>query len=193
MKKQYLLLLMALLCLFRNIAVAQLPPVNFSTNKVACDATPWKLVVFDQFNGNALNTTKWFPFNTNNWGDNDNWCGARLAYPGNYSIHRDENVIVSNGTLKLTVEQKTNTWQCDSCNPTMCTQPGWGDVPRTENFTSGYISSKLRFNTGKVETRVRMPNHKNSWGTIWFWLGTNTNEIDIAEAWGGNYGACLGN
>jgi Glycosyl hydrolases family 16. len=104
-------------------------------------------------------------------------------------FNRDENVIVSNGTLKLTIEQKTNTWQCDSCNPTRCPEPGWGDVPRTENYTSGYISSKLRFDNGKVETRVRMPNNKNSWGTIWFWLGTNTNEIDIAEAWGGNYGA----
>ncbi len=180
---------MALLCLLNQLAIAQLPPVNFPTAKVTCDATPWKLVVFDDFNGNSLNTNKWFPFNTNSWDTTDNWCGARLGYPGNYSIHRDENVIVSNGTLKLTVEQKTNTWQCDSCNPTRCPEPGWGDAPRTENYTSGYISSRLRFDNGKVEMRVRMPNHKNSWGTIWFWLGTNTNEIDIAEAWGGNYGA----
>jgi hypothetical protein len=86
MKKQYILLLMALLCLLNRLAIAQLPPVNFPTTKVTCDATPWKLVVFDDFNGNALNTTKWYPFNTNSWDSTDNWCGARLGYPGNYTI-----------------------------------------------------------------------------------------------------------
>lgn len=189
MKKQYSILLLALLCLIHSSVSGQLPPVTFPPNQFLCDLTPWKLVVFDDFNGASLNTNKWYPFNTNGWNDNDDACDARLGYPGNYSIHRDENVIVSNGTLKLTCEQKTNTWHCPSCNPIKCIDPGWGDVPRTENYQSGYISSKLRFSSGKVETRVKMPNHENSWGTIWFWFGTNINEIDIAEAWGGKYGA----
>lgn len=193
MKKQYSILLLALLCLFINNAFAQLPQVNFPTNKFVCDFTPWKLVLFDDFNGTSLNNTKWFPFNTNNWDNNDNWCEARLGYPGNHSIHRDENVIVNGGSLKLTVEQKTNTWQCASCNTAGCTNDYWGGAPRTENYTSGYISSHLRFNNGKVETRVKMPNHENSWGTIWFWLGTQVNEVDIAEAWGGRYGAIAAN
>ena len=186
MTKQYALLFMALICLYATGAVAQLPPVNFPSNQSMCDNTPWKLVFFDGFDGTALNTNKWFPFNTNSWDEHDNWCEARIGYPGNESNHRDENVVVSGGTLKLKIKQETNTWQCASCITNNCT-PGMGDVPSVKNYTSGYISSKLRYNSGKIETRLRMPIYEKTWATVWTWYGSSVNEIDVAEAYGGRY------
>lgn len=95
---------------------AQQPPVTFSSGANVSDYTPWKLVFYDDIEEENINTSKWYTFNTNNGGTNDNWCEARIGYPGNESMHRDANVVVSGGTVKLKVKQQTNTWQCTGCD-----------------------------------------------------------------------------
>lgn len=166
--------------LYGTSADAQwLPPVNFSTDSNVCDSTPWKLVFYDDFDGTALNNTKWVKFNHWNGFESDNWSEGRVPYPGNYTVIQDENVVVSGGTVKLKVKQKTTTWQCDTCIMT----------PYTQNYTSGYISTRYSnaFNSGRIEARLKMPLFKWSWGTCWTW-GTRINEIDFAESWGGTGG-----
>jgi len=181
MKKLYLTFHASLLLSLAYPGYAQsgwLPPVYFPPGRFLCDTTPWKLVLFDSFNGDNINRDLWYTFNTNNWGDNDDWAESRIeVYGGNKTIVKDENVQVSDGTVKLKMKQETTSWKCNSC-------PG---APQTRNYTSGYIGTKMRFNKGaKVETRLRMPIFEGSWNTCWFWALNDVNEIDFAESWSNN-------
>lgn len=169
------------------LAYSQLPPVTFPSATNVCDYTPWKLVFYDGFDGTSVKSSNWYTFNTNNGGTNDNWCEARVGYPGNESIHRDENVVVSGGTVKLKVKQKSNTWQCASCDVSECS-PGFGNTPVTKNYTTGYISSTTTYNNGRIEARLKMPLFKYSWATCWTWFLSGVNEIDFAESTGGSTG-----
>lgn len=162
-----------------------LSPVTFSEEKFLCDTSLWQLVFSDDFNGDKIDTSKWFTFNSNNRGTNDDWCEARVGYPGNETIIRDSNAVVSDGTLKLQIKQQTNTWQCNSCDTNKCTA-GFGRQPVTKNYTSGYISSKTTYNNGKFEARIRMPDFEGAWAASWLWATAGVNEIDLAEAYGGD-------
>ena len=178
MKKINFLYLLLLLCSSSGFVYAQsgwLPPVYFPPGQYLCDTNRWRLVLSDDFDGNKIDTGIWYTFNTNNWGDNDDWGDARIeVYGENTTIVKDENVQVSEGTLKLKVKQETSSWKCNSC-------PG---TPQTRNYTSGYIGSKMRFNKGaKIETRLRMPIFEGSWNTCWLWGMNEVNEIDFAESW----------
>lgn len=170
-----------------QLRAQQLPTWHLTKVQNICDSSPWKLVIYDEFEGNTLNPDLWYSFNSNNNGKDDNWCEARIGYPGNYSIHKDENVIVKEGAVHLLVNQETNTWQCSSCDTSQCTN-GFGDVPVTRNYTTGYISSTTNFNNGKIEARLKMPKFPHSWATCWTWHTTAVNEIDFAESTGGSDG-----
>ncbi|RYD99696.1 MAG: glycosyl hydrolase family protein [Sphingobacteriales bacterium] len=181
MKKLNFILILSLLLSLVYSGYCQsgwLPPVYFPPGKLLCDTTPWKLVLLDNFNGDSINRDLWYTFNTNNWGDHDDWAESRIeVYGGNKTIVKDENVQVSDGTVKLKMKQETTSWKCNSC-------PG---TPQTRNYTSGYIGSKMRFNNGaKVETRLRMPIFEDAWNTCWFWALNDVNEIDFAESWSNN-------
>lgn len=165
----------------------QLPSWHLTKAQNICDSSPWQLVIYDEFEGHSLNRDLWYSFNSNNNGKDDNWCEARIGYPGNYSIHRDENVIVKDGAVHLLVNQETNTWRCASCDTSKCTN-GFGDEPVTRNYTTGYISSTTNFNNGKIEARLKMPKFPHSWATCWTWHTTAVNEIDFAESTGGSDG-----
>lgn len=181
MKKLNITLLVFLLLSLAYTGYGQsgwLHPVYFPPGRFLCDTTRWKLVLSDNFNGDRINRDLWYTFNTNNWGDNDDWAEARIeVYGGNKTIVKDENVQVSDGTVKLKMKQETTSWKCNSC-------PG---APQSRNYTSGYIGTKMRFNKGaKVETRLRMPIFEGSWNTCWFWALNDVNEIDFAESWSNN-------
>lgn len=154
------------------------PAVSFPPGKYLCDTARWKLVLSDNFTGSSINPALWYTFNTNNGVNHDNWGDARAeVYGGNTTIVRDANVQVSGGTVKLKMRQETGSWKCDTC-------PG---PPRTRNYTSGYIGSKMIFNKGaRVETRLRMPIFPGSWNTCWLWALEDGNEIDFAESWSNN-------
>lgn len=142
--------------------------------------TPWKLVFYDGFDAATFNNSKWVKFNHWNGFESDDWDEGRVPYPGNYTVIQDENVAVSGGDVKLKVKQKTTTWQCATCSMT----------PYTMNYTSGYISTRNSnaFNSGRIEPRLKMPKFKWSWAIFWTWYGTEVNEIDFAESWGGSSG-----
>lgn len=171
---------------FTYAAYAQeLPPVTLLGNTQLCESQPWKLVLYDDFSGTSLKSNLWSPYNTT-WGvdhHSDNWGDGRIPYPGNYSIIRDENVVVGDGRVRLKSIQKSGSWACDTCihydeerNPYVQSRP------YTANYTTGYIATKQYFSSGRVEARLKMPIFHNSWNTCWLWGVGGINEIDFAES-----------
>jgi len=63
MKQQlFLLLCSALLYIPAGAQNGWLPPVTFPSNTGMCDDASWKLVLYDDFNGNALDTNTWIRY-----------------------------------------------------------------------------------------------------------------------------------
>lgn len=126
-------------------------------------AQEWKLVWSDEFNGTKLDTNTWnYEIGNGNWGwGNGEW---------EYYTDREENVEVSNGTLKIKALKED-----------------YGE----QHYTSGRITTKGKkeFKYGKVEARIKLPSFKGAWPAFWT-LGTNIGsvgwpkcgEIDIMEA-----------
>jgi beta-glucanase (GH16 family) len=144
-----------LLALFTNILDTKaqncqgIEPVFFG-GTINCSTSPYKLVFFDDFNGNSLNTSKWYTYGPT-WPNNDDQSLFSRTHdvatlPSNFKevqIYRDENVIVSNGTVKLRAKNETSSW-----------------FGVTKNYTSGYLQAKTPFKYGKVEIRIKLPERK---------------------------------
>lgn len=205
MKKIFLILGLAnlSLCLYAQVPQPTdidnwVPNVYLTTGTELCDATPWKLVFHDNFNGNSLDTTKWITHiswpgmmkNLPGIGvvrhDNDNWRDARIAdNDQSKTIFRKENIFVSNGTVKLKIKHEPNTWKCDTCY-------------ESERYTTKYSGAALctryyyqdidkSFNNGKFEFKAKFPNFYKSFSTVWTWMGyenDGVNELDMAECTG---------
>jgi|GEM_PF-1012064 len=183
------ILYLSLLVLAVNNLSAQngeLPPTYFNGTTNNCDNSPWKLVLYDEFNGNSLKAP-WLTFGS--WkgmagGDNEDWGQARSS-PESFTIYRDANVEVSNGTVKLKVKKEYGEWKCNSCT---------GDTYK-KSYSSAILATPydLPLNHGKFEARIKMPIFKLAHSTFWTWHGTGVNEIDIAEAYGvGKNGGLFG-
>lgn len=163
-----------------------LPPVTFPSGTSLCDNTPYKLVFYDEFNGQTIDATKWNKHN--NWlgCESDNWDDGRILPTGYNSIAKDENVKVGGGICNLTLRHETNFWMCNpsGLNNCGCTMT----QPRQEYYSAGMLHSKYTnaFNSGRFEARMKMPIYRGAWSSFWLMAGSGVNEIDIAEAWAGN-------
>lgn len=117
----------------------------------------------DEFNGTSLNTDYWTPeIGNGNWG----WGNGESQYYKN----SEDNITVSDGTLKLTARSETE-----------------GNY----KYTSGRIKTadKVEVGYGYVEARIKLPSVNGVWPAFWM-LGANEpkgwpycGEIDIMEAW----------
>lgn len=108
-----------------------------------------RLVWSDEFNGDALDTSKWqYETGANGWGNHE-WQ--------NYVA--DGNVEVSDGTLKI-IARKT------------------GEGQRVGDYTSARLHSRQDFTYGKIEFRARIPQNKGNglWPALWM-LGSNISEV----------------
>jgi beta-glucanase (GH16 family) len=127
----------------------------------------WQLVFSDEFDGTAIDTSKW---NVDVGDGCPDLCGW-----GNDELQRYEadNLIVSGGTLKIEGRQDLD-----------------------GSYTSGRINTKGKFDFqyGRVEVRARIPSGQGTWPAIWLLHSDPTiygpwplsGEIDIMEAF--NYG-----
>lgn len=140
--------------------------VNFVGGKL-CPTEPWKLVFYDEFNGQQLDRTKWYSYYPYAPGNKDTCVFCRRHEQSNsQQIYKDENVVVSNGTLKLAIKKEPATW-----------------MGVTTQFTSGLINSVLSFsNYAKYEIRCKLPKGKGFWPAFWVFGGGT--EIDIFETGG---------
>ncbi len=133
----------------------------------------WQCSFFDDFNGSALDTSKWLTQRTADSGFGD---GTSCF------VDTPDNVSVSDGTLKLTSRREAAPFTCDSPLGSFDTQ-----------YTSGMVSTWGRFSQtyGRFEIRARISaaDAKGLQSSLWLWpddasrYGPHpaSGEIDIAE------------
>ncbi len=151
------------------------------------EADGWNLVWNDEFDGTALDTTKWSYQigNGKTASNNPGWGNQEMEY---YTDSTD-NVSVADGKLTITAKKETTT------------DPNEG----TFNYTSGRIrtvsDTENLFSTkyGRIEAYMSLPMEVGAWPAFWMlpdnqdiyggWAASG--EIDIMEGWGNNnYATC---
>ncbi|OJW82576.1 MAG: hypothetical protein BGO69_05660 [Bacteroidetes bacterium 46-16] len=168
----------ALSCLAFIQAGAQ---VTFPPGTSLCDTGAWQMIWHDEFDGPALDTSKWYTW-TPSWNPETNRQDtfARTAYTrsGGGVLYLDSNVQVSEGTCKLTARYQPTQWITENDN-------GGRDTVRKDHI-SGLIHTWNRsFGPGRFEIRCRLPEAKKDvHATFWTWGDANHNEIDIFEWYG---------
>lgn len=143
---------------------------------VNCNRGDYKLVFLDNFDGNALDLTKW-TIDTGSYysGEQNN----------NLYWYCPENIEVLNGILHIKTTRNSS--------PELHTYSFWDSkadsmVEYTNyfNYNSGQITTKYEFPiNGKIEARIKLPSSLGLWPAFWLY-GENEynhsyNEIDIFE------------
>lgn len=137
----------------------------------------WNLIWSDEFDGNAVDTSKW-GYETGNWLLNENGGLESYGWGNNEKeFYTDKNATVSNGILTIAAKK----------------EPYTDEVQGYYDYTSARMVTKNRFSTcgGRVEVRARVDSGKSLWPAIWMlpedtvygkWAASG--EIDIMEGWG---------
>lgn len=169
----------AILLLLTNCVYSQMP-------NVANDAT-WSLVFEDEFEGDTINTNWWeapdFIFND----PNCVFINTKLAYK-NEGLPND-NVIVDNGILTLTVDKLTTPI---NRNIHCFNGINWPNFYADITYTSGRLLSTQEFQYGYFEIKFKLPGEISGPNTNMpfganFWLTTSSHvnscysELDIFE------------
>ena len=134
-----------------------------------------KLIWSDEFDGTALDITKW----SYEIGDG---CNIGLCQWGNNELqwYAQDNVSVSNSILKITAKKET---------------------VQNRNYTSGRIRtlSKGDIKYGRIEARMKMPVGQGIWPAFWmlptdyvYGIWPQSGEIDILEYLGHDRATILG-
>jgi beta-glucanase (GH16 family) len=136
----------------------------------------WSCTFVDDFDGVALNRSRWAPHTTFVTGDEG----------GSYACHRDhpDNFSVARGTLRLTLRRHDE--------PVACGDPSHAP----SRFTSGMVSTYHRFSQryGRFEARIKVTatTERGLQEAFWMWPDQregpplrwpSSGEIDIAETY----------
>jgi beta-glucanase (GH16 family) len=144
----------------------------------ACSDLEYILVFEDNFEGSALDQSKW---------QLQPWGHGSLAGDGSQQHYLLENLEIENGTAKIFAKQETLTlpimpWFDDAT----ILEDGSPNL-RTFNFSSSNIWSRNSFFYGRYEIRCRLPIGTGFWPAFWTFGGGNPidwNEIDVFEIYG---------
>ncbi|MDR0789273.1 MAG: glycoside hydrolase family 16 protein [Bacteroidales bacterium] len=135
---------------------------------IVCDNNPYMLVFEDNFDGNALDETKW---------DIVEGLARDFIFKSQKAWHTRNNIVVENGLLKIITKREHLThmqhWNND-----------WTAIVYSDfDFTTGEISTKSKFpRNGKIEARIKIPLTQGLWPAFWLWdASTHYNELDIFE------------
>ena len=139
---------------------------NFETT-LECPAESWKLIFFDEFHGDQLNTEQWYTYSPLT--DGTDTCRYCRTHPNEGQIYLDENVLVENGYASLITKREITNWYDEQ-----------------REFSSGKLHSSVdkRFKYGKFEIRCKVPEGTGFWPA--FWLYRFGDEMDIFEIGGDN-------
>ncbi len=153
------------------------PPAGQPPTSVTGGAR-WRGIWSDDFNGTAVDPTKWNVQNNSNFGSGNN----------EDECYRSANVTVAGGTLRLRGQRQTVT----GCG----TNPDGGS---TYYFTSGMVTTKaqggslkMKFRQGYLEAQMRVPRGNIYWPAFWLASAGDGSspgwpaygEVDISEIYG---------
>lgn len=130
---------------------------------VICESGNWVLAYAEEFDGNDLNGrdwVTWYPYSD----DGSDRCAFCRTHGNEGQIFRDENVVVSDGLLRIVAKRDSGEWM--------------GEL---REYTSGIIHSRSTFGQGRYEIRSRLPLGAGFWPAIWT-FGQISAELDIMEA-----------
>ena len=157
------ILLLSILVLNPFVSVGQEKKIKVLVgHDIECVKQEYQLVFHDEFEGDKLDTDKWYtyyPYGPKSQLDSCSFCRTHTSA----NIYRDENCEVRGGKLWLKSDKVKGDW-----------------FGKTYEYTSGLVNSKHTFNTySKYEIRCKLPKGKQQWPAFWI-FGWNT-EIDIFE------------
>lgn len=158
-------------------AQASVSPSASPTPQIQAElGTGWELVWNDEFDGAAVDESKWTP-------DQDCWGG------GNASLQcytdRDKNLFVEDGSLVIRAFEEEFT------GPNVPRLWGVEGEERTLPYTSAQVRSigKGDFTYGRIEVRAKVPGGQGVWPAIWmmptdevYGPWPQSGEIDVFEA-----------
>ena len=137
----------------------------------------WHTVFFDDFEGDALDRSKWTP-EVSCWGGGNN---ERQCY-----TDRPENVSVDNGLLRLIAKPEIHTGPLYP--PAIANA---SNETKTQSHTSGKVSTRglAAYKYGRYSARIKLPEGQGIWPAFWMMSETEpygawplSGEIDIMEA-----------
>ncbi len=160
-------LLAVLACVLYSLMLeGQGDSLVYVERKVLCETEPYKLVFYDEFEGNSLDTNLWYSYYPygKNGSDACSFCRTHsTAERPEGQVYMDKNVRVHEGVLYLDIIEEPGSWY------------EW----RTK-YTSGMIHSKQKFRSySKYEIRCKIPSGLGFWPA--FWAFGWTTEIDVFE------------
>lgn len=169
------------------IAIGSVPAAANATDATDADSAPsaeiqphWKLVWSDEFDGPAIDRSKW-TFDVDCWGGGN---GEKQCY-----TDRRRNATIVDGKLVITARKEKAT---GSAFPQVQRQdPVKAHAQATKGFTSARLVTrgKASWTYGKIEVRAKLPQGQGTWPAIWMLPEDNhygnwaaSGEIDILEA-----------
>lgn len=159
MKKEYVFIL-----LFAAISIQAFTQKDtLLTEPLWCNEGAWNLIFEEEFNNGALNSDEWltwYPY-TDDGGDG---CAFCRTHGDEGQVFLDENVVVSDSSLKIIAKKEAATWMGEE-----------------RPHTSGMIHSRRAFGHGRYEVRAKLPSGMGFWPAIWT-FGQIYTEIDLMEA-----------
>jgi len=147
-----------------------------ATTLLRRDSGPaWKLAWSDEFNGTALDTSKWTPEDHSTFGEGNKELACLMS--------RKANVEVGGGRLTLRAIRERTPVVCGDNDPRF---------PNGRNYTSAMLSTqgKASWHQGRFEMRAKLPLQPGRSKGLWpaFWMrpasGSGDGELDILEAVG---------
>jgi beta-glucanase (GH16 family) len=135
----------------------------------------WHLLFNDDFEGTSLDTAKW---TTCYWWDDH---GCTIATNNELEWYQPDDVLVSNGTLKLRAQKRTisasdgNTYHYTS-----------GVITSGRNSSDTTLPAKFVFQYGYAEMRAKIPGGQGLWPAFWLLPADHNSkpEIDVMETLG---------
>jgi hypothetical protein len=196
-------ILMAACCLWGNYAAnaQKLPKVHLTAGNAIGETTPYKLVFYDDFDGTAIDPTKWntfaaysgmSPHDHSISCEHDQWSNGRISNDFKSAI-RDENVIVNGGICHLMFYNEALT--VFSPDDQYTTTGTWYRTKfskgllqthiRVYDPATGFCSKGIGFNSGRFEAKLKMPVYNHGHSSCWLFDTNEVNELDLVEAYGG--------
>lgn len=161
--------MMTLALAFGGSAVAQQPARD-----------NWRLVWSDEFDGTAIDRSKW-DFDVDCWGGGNN---ERQCY-----TDKRRNAAVEGGKLVITARKEKATGPAFPLSQRG--DPAKANAEASRDFTSARLVTrgKAAWTYGKIEVRAKLPQGQGTWPAIWMLPEDNhygtwaaSGEIDILEA-----------